>query len=250
MLAENDKWIWRRCRRKIPSPEILLPELEKLFDTFREVQDAVTGVPLFNAAVEKAITNALQHVKSGCLSDIPGVQLYFPIGRDKNWLMKYRCIRGTNSNEGSVHQKIIVKFGAFNAGPILSYYMLLDFACRTNMKADTRNLGLQDYGVNDPWRIDKLQNLSVNLYDEPFSADWVESWRVKMDRMPFIMGPIVESGLEPFDENVDMNDSKKFMAMWPVAIPLKFQPIRFEPDTTTTTKTQNNPGVQVQVLIL
>ena len=41
-----------------------------------------------------------------CLSDLPGIQLYYRDGCDKDALVLYRCCRGTSDVEGSVHQKL------------------------------------------------------------------------------------------------------------------------------------------------
>ena len=64
------------------------------------------------------------HVRRGCLSDPPDVQLYYRIPEKdagSGALPAFRCVRGTNSNEGTVHQKLLPTFGAMNAGLELTY---------------------------------------------------------------------------------------------------------------------------------
>jgi hypothetical protein len=65
--------------------------------------------------------------------------MYYQMKVDKNGLPKYRCVRGTNSVEGSIHQKIVQQFGAFNASPQLADALLAEFRHRHNERCSIRN---------------------------------------------------------------------------------------------------------------
>ena len=58
------------------------------------------------------------------MSDPTDVPLYYSSKRDENGLPIYRCIRGTNSLEGGVHQNIIRFFGSVNADIRTAHCML------------------------------------------------------------------------------------------------------------------------------
>lgn len=71
----------------------------------------------------------LEEIRLGHVSDLKnGPPLYIKKGLDRNGLMKYHCIRGTNSVEGAVHMMNIVrKFSSYNAGPRLANSVLADY---------------------------------------------------------------------------------------------------------------------------
>ncbi|CEP14914.1 hypothetical protein [Parasitella parasitica] len=82
--------------------------------------------------------SVLKIVQLGHASDPPDVQLYYRTGKkDKYGLTLYRCIRGTNSLEGGVHQNLIRKFGSFGAGPELANAMLTEYRLRHNIDVDS-----------------------------------------------------------------------------------------------------------------
>ena len=80
----------------------------KVLHTYGPLKYAKTGQPLFNKAAWKSAKNILTLIKSGYLSDLPGIALYYQIGLDnKNGgLPIYRCMCGTNMTEGGVHKQI------------------------------------------------------------------------------------------------------------------------------------------------
>lgn len=120
-------WILKRVRRKVPSPKDLLPVLKSLFLSFGPLKCSKSARTLFDKIAWKQALSVLKTVELGHASDPPGVQMYFKTGKkDKFGLQLYRCIRGTNSLEGGVHQNLIRKFGSFGAGPKLADAMLTE----------------------------------------------------------------------------------------------------------------------------
>lgn len=88
---------------------------------------------MFKHALMKAVDNALEHLKKGCVSDPDPrkVQLFHHAGRTKDGLDKVRSARGTNRNEG-YHQRLLQLLGAFNSSPLLAHYVLLLHNYRRN----------------------------------------------------------------------------------------------------------------------
>jgi hypothetical protein len=94
------------------------------------------------------------------VSDPVGEPLYFFIRNGKNGLPIYRCLCGTNSVEGGVHNPIHRKFGALNASVQLADSLLADHRHHYNTDVGMANYhGVQYKGHYDPWvvyRIDQL----------------------------------------------------------------------------------------------
>lgn len=109
--------------------------------------------------------SVLKTVELGHASDPPGVQLYFKTGRkDKFGLTLYRCVRGTNSLEGGVHQNLIRKFGSFGAGPELADAMLTEYRLRHNIDVGTVNRrGHSHKGHYNPWLVQHIDLMCSKL---------------------------------------------------------------------------------------
>ena len=126
-------WVWKRVRRYVPSPEHLYDRLKTLFDQMGGMTCSKSGEKLFSPLNYKEAANLLEAVKRGYFSDPPGIKLYFKIKSDKDGLPVFRCIRGTNSVEGGVHQKMRRRFGPFNASPEFADCLFVDFRIHHNL---------------------------------------------------------------------------------------------------------------------
>ena len=215
-MDENPKWVLKFVRRVIPNPSSLCERLDLVYDKFKDAFDSTTKDYLFQSNFVGVWTKAMMHARNGCLSDPPGIPLYHAIKKLKNGLTQWRCVRGTNSNEGSVHQKLRSSFGAYNAGPKLTLCMLLDFAARLNMKAAVRNMRHHDYGHFDPWLLDEITKVREAIDDQMEYADWIPTYQIQLSPLPmFVIGPIFEDGRYPeFDVEFakGMRPSMKFLA--------------------------------------
>ena len=105
VLRFNARWLWKRCKRIIPPPELLYSLVKEVFSSYGPLLDSEKKQPLFNAQAWKDARNVLKVIQSGLLSDPPNIPLYYQIGVDNKHanLPLYRCVRGTNSVEGGVH---------------------------------------------------------------------------------------------------------------------------------------------------
>ena len=201
-FSDDPEWVLRYVRRTIPQPSVLEERICAANCQFENVLDPKTQMPLFPKGFSKIMDNALVHVRIGCLSDPSDVQLYYELPqKDPTALPAFRCIRGTTSNEGTVHQKLIPAFGAQNAGPPLAYRMLLDFVTRLNMKAAIRNKGEYNHGHFDPWLLDELAKVMAD-FDESQLAGWLPTSAIRhVESFPFLFTPFHETAgkFEPFD---------------------------------------------------
>ena len=165
-MQYDRRWIWKRVKRNVASPDILLPALKALFFSFGPLKCSKSGRTLFDKLAWKQAANVLKTVHLGHASDPPGVQLfYYKVGKkDRYGLDLYRCIRGTNSLEGGVHQNLIRKFGSFGAGPKLADAMLVEYRLRHNLDVGTTNrLGYAYKSHYDPWLIQHIDVLRRDL---------------------------------------------------------------------------------------
>jgi hypothetical protein len=112
---------------------------KQLFRTWGPLQDAATGIPLFNQNAWKAAQGILRTIKDGFVSDPPGVALYMQIGVDADDLPVYFCCRGTNISEGAVHRPILHVFPSTGVGVRHAILSLAAFILRHNFNVGTRN---------------------------------------------------------------------------------------------------------------
>jgi hypothetical protein len=127
--------IRKLVRRHIPPPIKLYPLLSELFRIYGPLKDLKTDTPLFNTSAWASAKSVLQLVKCGYLSDPPGVSLYVQTGVDraKGGLPVYRCLRGTNTNEGGIHEKLTRFIPRAGAGVRHAEARLCDFQLKLNL---------------------------------------------------------------------------------------------------------------------
>lgn len=164
VLASNPAWIHARVPRRIPRADKLFPVLHQLFEQYADIPDARTGKPLFDSTAREKQKGVLRDVLDGYLSDPPGIELYHAVGKDMDGLTIYRCLRGTNSVEGGVHQNIIRMFQSFNASPQLAVGLLSEYVLRHNLTVLCRNTTGRSYKDHfDIWQTSDILSLYDNL---------------------------------------------------------------------------------------
>ena len=114
MLVRDPCWVAEWTPRHVPSPSILVPAIQHIFQTFGNSIDAKTNSPLFSKQAWLKADAVLELARQGYLSDVDGVNLYEKAGVDKYGLQKWKCSRGTNNVEGGPHGDIYRKFGALH----------------------------------------------------------------------------------------------------------------------------------------
>src|SRR5262245_17232207 len=73
VLQYNAKWLWKRCKYIVPPPELLYPAVKEVYITYGPLLDSKTKQPLFNNQAWKDAGNVLKAIKTGLLSDPPGI---------------------------------------------------------------------------------------------------------------------------------------------------------------------------------
>ena len=140
MLLINAKWLWKRCKRVVPPPDILYPAVKEVFETYGPLLDAATGVPLFNRQAWKDAKNIMKAIQLGLLSDPVDVVLYFRMGVDKHHgnLPIYRCARGTNATEGGVHHSGRRRLPISGGSPRHANARVRDFVLMHNLNVSAK----------------------------------------------------------------------------------------------------------------
>ncbi|KAF8074039.1 hypothetical protein FPV67DRAFT_1650749 [Lyophyllum atratum] len=106
VLRWKPRWIAERTPRHVPSPSILVPALEHVFNVFGNSIDVSSKQPLFSKLAWKKAKAVIELARQGYLSDIEGIPMYERAGIDKHGLQKWKCLRGTNNVEGGPHGDI------------------------------------------------------------------------------------------------------------------------------------------------
>ena len=118
MLIHNPRYIAACTPHYVPPPSVLVPAIEHIFNMFGNAKDASTGAPLFTKHAWQKAGAVLELARQGYLSDLDGVVLYEQAGVDKDGLLLWKCLQGTNKVEGGPHGDIYCKFGAIHGGYI------------------------------------------------------------------------------------------------------------------------------------
>jgi hypothetical protein len=148
----SPEWLWSRVRRYIPESELLYRILTEFFEAWGHIKCTVTGQPLFGDETWKKVKGVLHDVQKGWISDPSGIPVYTIRKRDKNNLLVYHCIRGTNSVEGAVHNPIRRNFAALNASVPLADSLIADYRHRHNLDiGSVHKFGITYKGHYDPW---------------------------------------------------------------------------------------------------
>lgn len=176
----NRKWHLVRIRRRVPPIAELLQRFQRLKEKWVDNPPEPVGVgqkskPFWSKAGLAAMCSMESHIKNGCLSDPPGLQLYYEIGPDSDGLMMYRCVRGTNDVEGH-HSHLASRFAKVNHMSLqLSDSLLAELRHRHNLKTHLRVRceGNQRAMHYDTWLVDDIQRCTAELNGFPVDPEWV-----------------------------------------------------------------------------
>ena len=171
---------YRSCvDRHVPTPKILYWRVRAVYALYGNMVDSKTQSPLFNAAAWKKADNVLQEILGGFYSDPPGFELYTKRLREDGTVMTnlydmelLDCWRGTNRTE-AYHKNLVTTFGSWHTGIEMSDYLLAERRHRHNHKvSEKRRLGFPKLGHFDTWKIDQLQNLTLDNHGIQIFPNW------------------------------------------------------------------------------
>ena len=126
-LRAHTQWVHKNVRRKVPSPAELIDRINKACNLFAPIVDVESKRAFFSDATWKAVAGVLMHVRKGCVSDVPGLSLYYRVGN------KLYCTRGTSALEG-FHYHLRRALHAHQVSPLLAHLTIAEFVRRWNMK--------------------------------------------------------------------------------------------------------------------
>jgi hypothetical protein len=107
----------------------------------------------------------MEHVWSGCLSDVPGIPMYFECGT-KGGLPRYATLRGTSQLE-CYHRWLRACISGSRIGAGLFKDLLAHFNYRWNHRCDIRSRGGADYGTYSIWILEQVAERSGRRAAEP-----------------------------------------------------------------------------------
>ena len=172
--------VYRGCvDRYVPSPKILYWRVRAVYTVYGNMIDSKTKSPLFNAAAWKKADNVLKEIRGGFYSDPPGIALYTKrlrangtVMRNKYHMEMLECLRGTNRTE-AYHKNLITTFGSWCTGVEMSDCLLAERRHRHNHKcSEKRRWGFPKIGHFDTWKIDQLQNLTLDNHGLQIFPNW------------------------------------------------------------------------------
>jgi hypothetical protein len=128
----------RRIRRYILQRAVLLGRLDKLFKAYQDIQCSTkkSDGP-FSDHAKEMVQHLLQTAREGYLWDPPGIPLYYLMGKDRDGLIIYRTVRGTNSLERGFHMVVRRIFGSLRASPEVAECILINWILRRNVRVST-----------------------------------------------------------------------------------------------------------------
>jgi hypothetical protein len=114
------------------------------------------------------------HIELGCVSDVPGIPLYYPRNSSDGSLPHYICVRGTNGLEG-YHLYLRKVLGCHRMSPLLAHCLLLEFNHRWCMRMAISRRGMSEElsGVYDTPLVEALQHMTADWWPlSPLFSDW------------------------------------------------------------------------------
>ncbi|CAK5275411.1 unnamed protein product [Mycena citricolor] len=162
--------LYRRIRRIIPPPHILLPRLDKLFNAYSNLTCSTRqgSGSFFTPEARDQWKNLRETAKLGYLSDPPSIPLYYLMGKDRDGLNIYRTVCGTNSIEGGFHMAIRRIFGSLKASAELAECLLVNWILRRNIQVGFHNrTGSKYCGHYALWDRDEIVELAVAVGVNP-----------------------------------------------------------------------------------
>ena len=158
----NDRHFTSKVERKILDPDTLVEAMEDVRAIFADCIDSETKKPLFSKEVHEEWEALMFHVRKGCLSDKPGVPLYYHAKGKGGKDGPLRCRRGTSQLEALHYHLRRLLHGAHNIGQIKAVLMLAEYITRYNSRQAHRSHGGPDYRWYDFGKMEKTVELAAN----------------------------------------------------------------------------------------
>jgi hypothetical protein len=223
-MDTKSDYIKRRVRRYAPPPDRLIKRFNAVIDAFINVKDRHgfnlltiflkrIGIPLFTDDNKGQIDELRGHILKGCVSDPPGISLFFPDGKDRDGLQLWMCARGTNKNE-SRHSSIKNDIVSFGTGPELVSHLACNDRFRCAINSLTRyQPGFENIGHYDHFILDSIQLLTNELFGIPLFDWWPNSLQFYSPDETFGISPVLKDSTEPDKSEIkDLPPNLRYLA--------------------------------------
>ncbi|KAG2193946.1 hypothetical protein INT47_003516 [Mucor saturninus] len=152
--STDPDWVLKRVRRYVPSPNVLLPVVDNLFNVYGYIKCTVTVFPLFYRHGWKQAKAVLEAIRKGHVSDPPGILFYYLVKRDSRGLPVYCCTRG----------------------PFLADCTFADYRLRHNISVGSRNrFNIEHRSHYNPSLVQALNTLRADV-DQEFIPSYADSY--------------------------------------------------------------------------
>ena len=142
-----------RCRRSIPPRLELAVRIQAAFELFDGLKDAEGNYLITDKARNKHRA-CMEHVWSGCISDLPGCPMYFERGHSGGFPV-FGTLRGTSQLE-SYHRWLRACIAGSRLSPDFFANLLAHFNYRWNIRCGHRSRGDQDFGTYSHWLLEAV----------------------------------------------------------------------------------------------
>jgi len=143
-----------RCRRSIPPRLELAVRVQAVFEVFVGLTDS-DGILLLKEKALLKHAQCMEHVWSGCLSDIPGMPMYYERRSSASGYTRYFTLRGTSQLE-CYHRWLRACISGSQLAPELFADLLLHFNYRWNVRCGIRSRGLSDQSTYSHWILEDI----------------------------------------------------------------------------------------------
>ena len=163
----SPQWFRRHVRRVVPEPKELAERVAAVYAEYQDKLKADGDIFFRQGNGEHAMhvvhAGVMKHILSGCLSDPPGVNLYYCVHETKDGLPTFRCVRSSSQLEGfHFHLRRIIR--GYYSSPLLVDAILLSFVHSWNLTAAVRNKGNEELYTSCTELVDAVQTLSWRLF--------------------------------------------------------------------------------------
>ena len=142
----------------------LAVRVQSVFELFVGLRDE-DGVLLITEKAVKQHAANMRYIWSGCLSDIPGMVMYYDARKSKRSAPCYTTLRGTSQLE-AYHRWLRASTQGSQLSRKHFKLLLAHFDFRWNTRCGIRNRGRTDFGSYSHWIIEDIQDICGEHIDK------------------------------------------------------------------------------------
>lgn len=169
-------WFRKHVKRLVPPPSILAQRVQLVYNSFQDWRKQ-DGELLFRQgngkdAMAKVHADVMTHIQHGCMSDPPGVCMYYVVHRTKEGLPTYRCLRSSSQLEG-FHLHLRKIFDSWNVSPLVADSIVCLFIHSWNITAGIRSRGFPNRRTSRTELMDEMQCIHHKVHSDLFFPEYI-----------------------------------------------------------------------------